>query len=87
MQNLLRTYVNTQLALSYVTCSIDTTHASGMERMINDNHKKTNCKVVVKVKDALSIYSIRPIFRGQELCFDYKDSSAHWRKVSILIAC
>ncbi|XP_060577680.1 uncharacterized protein LOC132734810 isoform X4 [Ruditapes philippinarum] len=62
---------------------IDATHATGMGRMINDNHKKPNCKVVVEEKDgvpALSIYSIRPIFRGQELCFDYKDSSAHWRK-------
>jgi SET domain-containing protein len=54
--------------------------------MINDDHRRPNSKVVVEDKDSrptLCIYSIKPILIGEEICFDYKDSSVPWRKVCI----
>ncbi|KAL4221150.1 histone H4-K20 monomethylation [Mactra antiquata] len=65
---------------------IDATHSSGIGRMVNDNHKKPNSKVVVEEVDGhpiLSIYSIRLIHTGEEICFDYQDPSVPWRKVCI----
>jgi SET domain-containing protein len=65
---------------------MDATHSAGFGRMINDDHKKPNCKVVVEDNDgrpSLTIYSIRQITKGEEICFNYQDSSVPWRKVCI----
>ncbi|KAL4234518.1 hypothetical protein ACF0H5_006161 [Mactra antiquata] len=62
---------------------MDATHSAGFGRMINDDHKKPNCKVVVEDNDgrpSLTIYSIRQITKGEEICFNYQDSSVPWRK-------
>lgn len=39
-------------SLRYVICSIDATHASGMGRMINDNHKNRIAKLWLRKKVA-----------------------------------
>jgi len=70
----------------FLFSSVDATHASGFGRMINDCHRKPNCKVVVEEiegKPKLCIYTIRNVSRAEELRFDYKDATAFWRKVCI----
>ena len=49
-------------------------------KYINDDHKKPNCKVVLKGED-LSVFTIRDIVQGEELRYDYGDKDSYWRKV------
>mgnify|MGYP001551571926 CR=1 FL=1 len=65
--------------------SVDATHSEGMGKMINDSHLKPNSKVMVEKKEGkpvLAIYSIHNIKAGEEILYDYKDTTAFWRRVS-----
>lgn len=71
----------TLVIFAYHDFSIDATSSSGCGRMINDSHLAPNCKVVAEEGAKLAIYTIRNIAEGEELRYDYKDSSAFWRRV------
>ncbi|WAR27814.1 hypothetical protein MAR_013518 [Mya arenaria] len=63
--------------------SVDGTYAHCVGRIINDEHKKTNCKVrleEMKGKDVIAVYTIKDITKGSELRFDYGDKQEYWGK-------
>jgi len=54
-------------------------------RLINDNHRKPNCRPKVQVVDGkphLVFFAIKDISYGEELLFDYGDTGNFpWREV------
>ena len=56
--------------------------SSCIGKYINDDHKKPNCKVVLKGQD-LAVYTIRDIVLDEELRYDYGDKESFWRQVNI----
>ncbi|XP_053386195.1 midasin-like isoform X5 [Mercenaria mercenaria] len=60
---------------------IDATHSSGCGRMINDDHRRPNCKVRVSLTGPkLAIYALKDVYKGDELRYDYKDTTAFWQR-------
>ena len=65
---------------------MDVTKSQCAGRIINDEHKKLNCKVKLEEmegNDVQAVYTIRDITKGSELRLDYEDKEASWRKVSV----
>ncbi|XP_053388477.1 N-lysine methyltransferase KMT5A-A-like [Mercenaria mercenaria] len=60
---------------------IDATHSSGCGRMINDDHRRPNCKVRLSLTGPkLAIYALKDVYKGDELRYDYKDTTAFWQR-------
>ncbi|CAL8264606.1 unnamed protein product [Gadus morhua 'NCC'] len=65
---------------------IDASKEDGtLGRLVNDDHIHPNCKVkriMVKGRPHLCLFSIKEIFPGEEITFNYGDSSWPWRSVA-----
>lgn len=69
--------------LDYLSYSIDASKEDGtLGRLANDNHRNPNCKVkkiIVKGRPHLCLFAVKEIFPGEEITYNYGDSSWPWR--------
>ncbi|XP_053302208.1 uncharacterized protein LOC128461349 isoform X1 [Pleuronectes platessa] len=57
----------------------------GLGRLVNDDHVNPNCemkKIVFEDKPHLCLFAVRKIHRGDEITYDYGDSSYTWRSTT-----
>lgn len=63
-------------------CSIDASSDDGsLGRLVNDDHISPNCevkKIVCEGKPHLCLFAIKKIFAGEEITYNYGDSSCPW---------
>ncbi|XP_041849327.1 uncharacterized protein LOC121645082 [Melanotaenia boesemani] len=64
---------------------IDASKEDGtLGRLVNDDHEHPNCKVkriMVNGRPHLCLFAVREIFPGEEITYNYGDSSWPWRSV------
>ncbi len=64
-------------------CSMDASEEDGsLGRLVNDDHKKPNCKFKIKAVNNhphLCLFAIADILPGQELTYNYGTSDWPWR--------
>lgn len=67
----------------YFVCSVDASEEDGtLGRLVNDDHISPNCemkKVVCEGKPHLCLFALKKIFAGEEITYNYGDSSYPWR--------
>lgn len=67
----------------YFACSIDASEDDGtLGRLVNDDHISPNCemkKVKCEGKPHLCLFAVKQISPGEEITFNYGDSSYPWR--------
>ncbi|XP_034456683.1 uncharacterized protein LOC117770910 isoform X3 [Hippoglossus hippoglossus] len=57
----------------------------GFGRLVNDDHVSPNCemkKIVFEEKPHLCLFAVKEIHRGEEITYDYGDSSYPWRSTT-----
>ncbi|XP_072049953.1 uncharacterized protein [Amphiura filiformis] len=73
-----------------LTC-IDATPEDGrLGRLVNDDHRKPNCKMRkcnLKNEPYLCLFALKDIAEGEELTYDYGDPSVPWRKMTTVGSC
>ncbi|XP_039675539.1 uncharacterized protein LOC120570916 isoform X4 [Perca fluviatilis] len=69
--------------VEYFACSIDASKEDGtLGRLVNDDHISPNCemkKVVCEGKPHLCLFAVTKISPGEEITYNYGDSSYPWR--------
>ncbi|XP_049444940.1 histone-lysine N-methyltransferase set-1-like [Epinephelus fuscoguttatus] len=65
---------------------IDASKEDGtLGRLVNDDHIQPNCKVkriMVQGKPHLCLFAVKEIFPGEEITYNYGDSSWPWRSMA-----
>ncbi len=68
-------------------CSIDATKATGLCRLVNDNHKNPNARMKKEMfnsRPVLCLYAVGDLSPGEEIRFDYgpdENKAMWWRHV------
>ncbi len=69
----------------YLSHSIDASKEDGtLGRLVNDDHIHPNCKVkriMVEGRPHLCLFAAKEIFPGEEITYNYGDSSWPWRSM------
>lgn len=64
----------------YLSHSIDASKEDGtLGRLVNDDHKVK--RIMVKGRPHLCLFAVKEIFPGEEITYNYGDSSWPWRSM------